>query len=503
MDETGYLTIRDLVFTGNQDPDHNAIECPGHRPLTYRDLRRQVLYGVKTLNARGFHRNDRIAVITPAGPETAVIIISVMAGFTSVPLNPESRDDEFRRYFSHLKIKAVIVQKDYPTAATSAAGSLDIPVIELIPRPGFAGTFGLEPDTGQDTQEPEFATLSDIAILLLTSGTTGTQKIVPVTQKQFTLTHQRQVNALKLVNTDRFLHILPYYHAMGLGTPLLGTLLAGGTVICTKDFIALDFLPLLKTYRPTYYLAGPAIHQAILREIRKASPEELKDNSLRGIRSGSSPLSAAITQELGRLLGAAVTDGLAMSETGMISINLPPREGSVGIPVIEHLTIRDEDGNILGNGEIGEIVVMGETVFNGYEGDPEENKAAFIDGGFRTGDMGYLDQDGYLFITGRKKEMINKGGEKISPLEIDYVLMSHPLVKDAMVFAIQDPVLGEDIGAMVVRGQENLTENDLRTYLLDRLAPSKIPRRISFVDAIPKNAAGKPVRHKGTGQYSE
>jgi acyl-CoA synthetase (AMP-forming)/AMP-acid ligase II len=289
---------------------------------------------------------------------------------------------------------------------------------------------------------------------------------------------------------------------MGLGTPLLGTLLAGGTVICTKDFIASDFLPLLKTYRPTYYLAGPAIHQAILREIRKASPEELKDNSLRGIRSGSSPLSAAITQELGRLLGAAVTDGLAMSETGMISINLPPREGSVGIPVIEHLTIRDENGNRLGNGEIGEIVVMGETVFNGYEGDPDENKTAFIDGGFRTGDMGYLDDDGYLFITGRKKEMINKGGEKISPLEIDTVLMSHPLVNEAMVFAIEDPVLGEDIGAMVVREQENLTENDLRTYLLDRLAPSKIPRRISFVDRIPKNAAGKPVRHKGSGQHS-
>jgi acyl-CoA synthetase (AMP-forming)/AMP-acid ligase II len=502
MDESGHYTIRDLIFYRNQDPGQNAIECPGLHPLSYRDLRLQVTYGVKALNATGFHRNDRIAVITPPGPETAVLILSVMAGFTLVPLNPQNRKHEYNRYFSQTKISALIVQKGYDTAAAGVAESRNIPIIELMPDSGFAGRFALEPEAVQDNTEAEFATASDIAILLLTSGTSGTQKIVPITQRQFFLTRQRHINRLKITDTDRFLHILPYYHAMGLGTPLTGTLLAGGTVICTKDFLPSDFLPLLRIYRPTWYSAGPAIHQAILRELKKVPPKELEGNSLRGILSGSAHLSTTTHQDLKTFLGVPVSEIFASSETGLISINMPPREGSVGIPVIEYLTIRDEDGRVLRNGETGEIVVKGETVFYGYEGAPEENEAAFTDGWFRTGDMGYIDDDGYLFLTGRKKELINKGGEKISPVEIDTVLCSHPRVRDAMAFPVSDPALGEDVAAMVVPADERVTEADLRYYLLDRLTPFKIPRRIVFVDTIPKTSTGKPMRHEGTRRYS-
>jgi acyl-CoA synthetase (AMP-forming)/AMP-acid ligase II len=503
MNESGQFTTKDLIFNRDQDPDQNAIECSGYHPLTYRDLRLQVLYVVKALNTMGFHRNDRIAVIMPGGPETAVIIISVMAGFTSVPLNPQNRKQEYERYFSQLKLKAIIVQKGYNNAATAVARSRNISIIELVPVSGFAGKFELKPEVMVDTKEAEFATSSDIAILFLTSGTTGTQKIVPVTQKQNSLSIQRQICALKITNTDRCLHFLPYYHAMGLTVPLLGTLLAGGTVICTKDFITSDFLSLLKTYRPTYYSAGPALHKAILREIKKVPPEELKDNSLRGIRSGSAPLSAATNQELGMLLGAPVIEIFGSSEAGTIAVNLPPRIGSVGIPLIESLTIRDENGNILSNGETGEIVVKGETVFYGYEDAPEENEASFIDGWFRTGDIGYLDDDGYLFLTGRKKELINKGGEKISPGEIDIVLKSHPRITDAMTFGIPDPVLGEEVLAMVVPADDHITESDLRLFLLDHLVQFKVPRRIYFVDTIPKNPAGKPMRYMGTRKYSQ
>jgi acyl-CoA synthetase (AMP-forming)/AMP-acid ligase II len=290
---------------------------------------------------------------------------------------------------------------------------------------------------------------------------------------------------------------------MGLSTPLLCTWLAGGTVICTKDFIPADFLTLLKRCRPTFYAAGPALHQAILREIKKVPREELKDNSLQKIQSATAPLSYAINQDLGGLLGIPVTETYGLTEAGMITINLPPREGSVGIPIIESLTIRDEHDNILRNGESGEIVVKGETVFSGYEEDPDGNKTAFIEGGFRTGDTGYLDDEGYLFLTGRKKELINKGGEKISPEEIDAVLESYPGVLDAMTFGIADPVLGEDVAAMVVPANAQVTEPELRRYLLDRMIQFKVPSRIFFVDEIPKTPTGKPVRDAGTQRYSK
>jgi acyl-CoA synthetase (AMP-forming)/AMP-acid ligase II len=501
MNESGHLTLKNILFDRGQDPDHPALECPGSHPLTYQDLRLQILYVVRALNAMGFHRNDRIAVIAPTGPETAVAITSVMAGFTVVPLNPQARDPEYGSYFSRMNIKAVIVQKGYETAACTAAKSRNIPVVELVPVPGYAGKFELEPYTEPDTREAECALPGDTAILLLTSGTTGVPKIAPVTQRQFCLSKLKQAHAFAFTSADRSLNLLPCYHAMGLSTPLLCTWLAGGTVICPADFIPADFLFLLCTSRPSFYAAGPAVHQAILREMKKVPEEELKDNSLRKIQTATARLSSGVNQELGRLLGVPLTETYGMAEAGMITINLPPREGSVGIPIIGSLTIRDENGRALGNGETGEIVVWGETVFNGYEGAPEENEAVFTGAGFRTGDIGYLDDDGYLFITGRKKEMINKGGEKISPAEVDLVIMTHPGVAEAMTFPVEDPVLGEEIAALVVRNNGDLSEEELRAFLLDRLTASKIPRRILFVHEIPKTPLGKPIRGEGPRHF--
>jgi len=502
MDESDHFTIKELIFTGDQDPGHNAIESPSLQPLTYRDLRQQILYVVKTLNAGGFQRNDRIAVITPAGPETAVIIISVMAGFTSVPLNPLSRGQEYDLLFSELKIKAIIVQKGYFTAATDIARRQDIAVIELLPLPGLAGRFTLEPAGVEDSPEARFATPSDISHIFLTSGTTARPKIVPLTQKQSFLGRRRQVKALQMTSADRCLHISPYYHGMGLHTALMSILFAGGTVICTKDFISPDFFFLLNTFRPTCYVAGPAQHQGILREMKKIPPDERKNNSLRLIVSSSASLPAGLSQELKTLLGVAVTEQYALSETGVISINIPQRQGSVGVPVIEQVAIMDHDDTFLRVSKEGEIIVKGDTLFSGYEDAPDENKAAFINGWFRTGDLGYQDEEGYLFITGRKKELINKGGRKISPVEIDAILRSHPCVSETMVFPVHDPALGEDIAAIVVPSHKTVTEADLRMFLLDRLDAFKVPKRIYFVDAIPRNPAGKPLRQEGTRRFS-
>jgi acyl-CoA synthetase (AMP-forming)/AMP-acid ligase II len=502
MVESGSYTIEELIFNRNQDPDNNAIEFPGHHPLTYHDLRLQILYVIKTLNKKGYHRNDRIAVIMPASPETAVIIISVMAGFTCVPLNHQNTIPEYETIFSQLKVQAIIVQHDCKTAADKVAKARNIPVIELIPLHGKAGKFELKPAVLLDTKEAEFASSSDISHVFLTSGTTSHPKIVPISQKQSYLVRQRQMTTLKISKNDRCLQILPYYHGMGIGLPLLSILLAGGTVICTKDFIPSDFYPLLVTAWPTYFIAGPAHHQAILRELKKVSPNTLKNNSLRLILSSSASLSDDVSKGLEMLLGVPIIEHYASTETGVISINFPPKRGSVGIPVIEHLQILNENGNRVGPNKEGEIVVKGETVFSGYENAPNENKSSFIDGWFRTGDLGYLDGEGYLFLTGRKNEEINKGGEKISPAEIDAVLMVHSGVSEAMAFPISDPALGEDIAVMIVRNQNNLSENDIRRYLLDHLTPSKLPKKIYFVDKIPKNPVGKPQRYMGTQRYS-
>ena len=501
MDRASPCTIHDLICCGNQDPDKTAIDSPGYQPLTYRDFRVQIHSVVKNLNARGFHRDDRIAIITPSGPETAVCIIAIMAGFTVVPLNPQYKEQEYGEIFSSVGIKAVIIQQGHETAAEAVADSRAIPVLELVPS-GIAGKFDLVPGTSGSSVEAEFAIPSDIAYIKLTSGSTSVSKIVPVTQEQSAISKQRICRYQKITSDDRFLHILPYYHGAGVGAALLSPLIAGATVICTKDFIPSDFPYLLRTFHPTFFSAGPALNQGILRALKKVPSGELIEHSLRYIRSGSGFLPGDIRRELESILGVPVIEAYGMSEAGTIAINIPPKQGSVGIPIIDSLAIVNEKSEPLGPGNTGEIFIKDAALFCGYENAPEDNKAAFTDGWFRTGDMGYLDADGYLFLTGRKKELINKGGEKIPPEEIDSVLKGHPGVVDAMTFGIPDPVLGEDVAAMVVTADASITEQELRRYVLDRLVQFKIPRRIYFVDAIPKTPTGKPMRHEGTRRYS-
>jgi oxalate---CoA ligase len=492
-------TIKDLICNGDQDPDQHAIVSPGYRSLTYRDLRLQIRSVVKSLNARGFHRNDRIAIISPPGPETAVCIVAVMAGFTSVPLNPQYKAQEYEDIFTRVGIRAVIVQHGQATAATETAESRSIPFIEIVPS-GVAGKFDLLPTVPQEPGDADFATANDTAYILLTSGTTGVPKVVHRTQKESAIGKQKTCSLQKITRADRCLHIVPYHHGIGISASLLCPLLAGATVICPRDFVPSDFVNLLTTFNPTYYSAGPALNQGILRELKKVPPDQLKNHSLRYIRVSSGILTDDLQKGLESVLGVPVIDSYGMTETGLIAINLPPKRGSVGIPASGSLGIIDDNGKPLGSNSTGEIVIKDSALFSMYEGGTLHS--ALIDGWFRTGDMGYLDNEGYLFLTGRKKELINKGGEKISPEEIDSVLRSHPGVRDAMTFGIAEPVLGEDIEAMVVRADEAVTGSELRLFLLDRLVQFKIPRRIWFVEEIPRNTAGKPLRYKGTERYS-
>ena len=496
------LTVHDLIFSCRQVPDHPAIESPEFPPISYRQLRGQVLHVVESLNARGFRRNARIAVLTPGGPETAVLLLAIMAGFTCVSINPRYTCDEYIRYFPRLRIDAIIVREGEDSPACRAAAVLNLPVIGMNLSRDPGRIFSLVPEMSPGSG-PRFAGPDDIAIIMLTSGTTDFPKIVPLSQRVVCTGVETDAAAYRYTAAERCLLITPLHHVLA-NANLMQVLFAGGTVICTRDFIAPDIVPLLRRFRPTCYHATPALHQAILRELRKTSPGDLDTRSLRFIKSSSAPLPVQVRDELGQILNVPVVETYGMSEVGggTIATSFPSsRRGSVGKPIIAGLAIMDEDGTILEPTATGEIVVKGEEVFTGYDGDQEENSRVFTDGWFRTGDTGYLDRDGFLWLTGRKKELINKGGEKIAPAEIDSILMQHPLVKDAMSFKIPDPVFGEDIAALIVAPDGTLTAEELRAFLVELLIPFKIPVRIFFVDAIPRNAAGKPLRRAGTEQY--
>ncbi|OPX64926.1 MULTISPECIES: AMP-binding protein [unclassified Methanoregula] len=491
------LCVRGMIISGSQDPDAPAIESPGLEPLTYRDLREQIACVVRSLNEQGFRPNDRIAVVMPNGPETAVAILAVMAGFTVVPLNHQMKETDFSDFYSFLGIRAVVV-RDRDTPAAVAAGMQKIPVFTVRCSGKTAGTFTLTPGSSTTGTSPRYAEPSDLAAIKLTAGTTGRPKAIPLTQARFF----RGVGILNekagITSRDRNLHFLPLDTGFGFETALGGTLLTGGTLVCLREFVPSDFIQALSAWKPTYFWGGPAHHHAIVQELKKDPRPWPGNHTLRLIISGSAAMNPAVHQELEERLGVRVIDIYVMSEA-YIAMNVPYKRGSVGIPFISELEIRDDENHPLRQGEVGEIVVRGDLAISGYLDSPEENAAAFAGGWLRTGDTGYLDDEGYLFLTGRKKEIINKGGRKISPVEIDAVMISHPAVADAMAFRIADPVLGDDIAAAVVKKDGALVaEEDLIRFCVDRLVPFKVPRRIFFTGSIPKNTLGKPLREKGT-----
>jgi acyl-CoA synthetase (AMP-forming)/AMP-acid ligase II len=281
---------------------------------------------------------------------------------------------------------------------------------------------------------------------------------------------------------------------------VLASLTVGASVVCSPGFSGPDFLSWLKRHEPTWYTAVPTMHQTILR-MAKLHPDIVAENRLRLIRSSSSSLAPAVMDALEATFGAPVIESYGMTEAAhqMASNPLPPakrKAGSVGIPAGPDIAIMAEAGaQLLPTGTVGEVVIRGANVTSGYLENPEANVKAFTDGWFRTGDQGRFDEDGYLVLTGRLKEIINRGGEKISPREIDEVLLTHPAIAQALAFAMPDPQLGEEIAAAVVlKPGENIDTASIQRYVADLLAPFKVPRRIVALDEIPKGPTGKLQR---------
>ena len=336
-------------------------------------------------------------------------------------------------------------------------------------------------------------------MVLHTSGTTSRPKIVPLSQKNVTASARHIKETLHLTPGDRCLNIMPLFHIHGLIAAVSASLAAGASVYCTPGFNALKFFAWIDEVKPSWYTAVPTMHQAILQRAPR-NAEIIQRNRLRFIRSSSSSLPPQVLNELEAVFGAPVIEAYGMTEAAhqMASNPLPPAKhiaGSVGIAAGPEIAIMDEDGNLLERGATGEIVIRGPNVSSGYENNPKANEAGFTKGWFRTGDQGVLDGEGYLTITGRLKEIISRGGEKISPREVDEVLMDHPAVAQVVTFGLPHKMLGEEVGAAVVlREGMAASERELRDFCATRLADFKVPRKILFLPEIPKGATGKLQR---------
>jgi oxalate---CoA ligase len=500
------LCIYQLIATQAQrNPDAVAIIAPGRAPLTYRHLLSQVDQVGQTLAAAGVGRNDRIAIVLPNGPEAAVTFLAVAARATSAPLNPAYRANEYDFYLSDLRPKAVVVQSGSDSPAGAVARTHGIPLLTLAPGSAAAGTFTL---TGSEEPCPAHAGVAppeDVALVLHTSGTTSHPKIVPLTHANICASAHNIRAALTLAGNDRCLNMMPLFHIHGLIGAVLSSLVAGASVVCTPGFYAPQFFAWLEGFRPTWYTAVPSMHQAILARA-SLNRDLIARCPLRFIRSSSSPLPPQVMVELEGEFNTPVIEAYGMTEAAhqIASNPLPPhwrKAGSVGVAAGPEVAIVDEAGHVLPPGETGEVVIRGKNVTSGYENNPAANQSAFVNGWFRTGDQGYLDGEGYLFLTGRLKEIINRGGEKIAPREIDDVLLGHPAVAQAVTFAVPDARLGEEVAvAVVLREHTAVTARELREFAALRLADFKVPRRVIIVEAIPKGPTGKVQRIGLAGQ---
>jgi oxalate---CoA ligase len=476
-----------------------ALLSDGDEPLSHQQLRNQVAVTLTALNPLGVGRGDRVAIVLPQGPDLAVTFLAVAAGATAAPLNPAYVEKEFLFYLEDLQARALILPQGSDSPARAAADSLGVPVIELIPGENGVGRFHLSGVSRPLATAAGFAEADDVALVLHTSGTTSRPKMVPLTHANL-LASARQIGAtLQLQPTDRCLNVMPLFHIHGLVGCVLASLGAGGSTVCTRAFGAERFPGWLEQWKPSWYSAVPTMHEAILAQ-GQALPIQPVRSSLRFIRSSSAALPPPVMTGLEETFGVPVIESYGMTEAAhqMASNPLPPRArkpGSVGLATGLEVAILDEAGETLASGRTGEVAIRGPNVTCGYANNPEANATAFCRGWFRTGDQGHLDEEGYLFITGRLKELINRGGEKIAPREIDEVLLVYPGVRQAVAFAVPHPSLGEDIAAAVVlKNGAVACEAVLREFALDRLPAFKVPSRIILVNDVPKGPTGKIQR---------
>ncbi|MGI9149735.1 MAG: AMP-binding protein [Chloroflexota bacterium] len=485
--------LRLFESAASADP---AVVAPDGLSMSYGQLRVNLQSVADSLAGLGIQRADRVAIVLPQGIEAVVVTLGAALVATAAPLNPSFTEAEFRFFFEDVSARALIVPADGAEAARAAwPVGPEFPLIEATLDP--SGDLRLaSAAVSQSQRTATEPSQDDVALVLHSSGTTGRPKRAPIRHRNLVASAGNIVSTYGLSPSDVTVCVMPLFHIHGLVASVLATLASGGTVVIPGRFNPLGFRRLVRAQRATWYTAVPSIHQLVL--ARSASAET--EHTLRFIRSASAALPRATLQQLEESLGVPMLEAYGMTEAShQVSSNpLPPgrREaGSVGRGIGVRIGVMDEPGALRTIGASGEVVIQGPNVIDGYDSNPEANAAAFTNGWFRTGDLGVIDASGYLTLVGRLKEMINRAGEKIAPFEVDQVLLQHPSVSEAVCFGAPHAIWGEEVQAVVVlRGEA--TERQLIRHCQEHLAEFKIPRRLHFVDAIPRGATGKVQRNR-------
>ncbi len=481
-------------------PNHAAFMVSGSSCLSYRELRKEIDRAQADLHAAGFGPTARIVIALPTGPHAALAVVAIACCSVAVPLDPNLTLDEIDKRLAVLQPDAMLLLRGADSPARRAAKRRRLAIIEGIP--STVGTLGLRMVAPRQNgvapgREPE----GDApAFILQTSGTTAEPMLIPFRHRNMLAAAARLAAWFELTPRDRCLSVSPVYYSHGLKVTIFTPLLTGGTIVFPTDPRKLDFEEWFGTLSPTWYSAGPTLHRLVFDRTRSNVQARTK-HSLRFILSGGAPLPCDVREGLESAFGVPVVEHYGSSEAAQISANLPApglsKPGTCGIPWPDTVMIAGENGDPLPAGRQGEILVRGETVTSGYLDAPELNRASFVDDWFKTGDIGSVDNDGFLTLHGRRKEVINRGGEKVWPIEIDTALMTHPSVREAAAFAVPHSRLGEDVAAAVeLRAGTTASPIELRTYLRERLASHKVPRRIMIVDELPRGLTGKVLRRR-------
>ncbi|XP_010532440.1 PREDICTED: oxalate--CoA ligase [Tarenaya hassleriana] len=486
-------------------PDQRALSVSGKFDLTHARLQELIERAASRLvSGAGIVPGDVVALTFPNAVEFVIMFMAVIrARATAAPLNAAYTAEEFEFYLSDSGSKLLITSHEGNAAAQAAASKLSIPhaTAALSAADSDLSLSVANSDSVVDSVAELVNDPNDVSLFLHTSGTTSRPKGVPLTQLNLVSSVRNIRSVYKLSESDSTVIVLPLFHVHGLLAGLLSSLGAGGAVTlpAAGRFSASTFWGDMKKYNATWYTAVPTIHQIILD--RHSSTPESYYPKLRFIRSCSASLAPVILSRLEEAFGAPVLEAYAMTEaTHLMCSNPLPEDGphkpgSVGKPVGQEMAILNEKGETQEPNNNGEVCIRGPNVTKGYKNNPEANKTAFEFGWFHTGDLGFLDSDGYLHLVGRIKELINRGGEKISPIEVDAVLISHPDVAQAVAFGVPDDKYGEEINSAVIpREGSNLTEEDVRAFCKKNLAAFKVPKKVFITDNLPKTATGKIQR---------